>query len=164
MHECLNKYQDIITIISFVTGIVSIILGICAILQSKKYNKESDYVNSDTKKILINQNEMLDLLFQKLNNQNTSKLNLKKDEIKLTKLHSYDKSNFEKIILELTLLSIKDSTLENIKAFLKNDLCKTHKVNFYSIAKTKDGDNVIKFYDIMLKYDILINFFRIYQV
>ncbi len=164
MHEFIDKHQDIITIISLVAGIVSIALGIYAIYQSSKYNKESSHINSDTKKIQINQIELLDLLFQKLNMTNNSKLNLKKDKIKLYKLHSYDKSNIDKIIKELSSLTIQNHTLEYIRKFLNDESCDTCMVNFFSIAKTTDNDNVIKIYDIMLKYNILISFLRISQV
>lgn len=46
--------DNIITILSFLASLVSVSLGIVAIVQALKYNKESNQINSETTKMLIN--------------------------------------------------------------------------------------------------------------
>lgn len=51
-----------------VVSIFSIFLGICAIVQAKRYNQESDKLNADTKKMLSLQLEEIQTIEKKMFN------------------------------------------------------------------------------------------------
>ena len=53
-------------ILSIVVSIFSIFLGICAIVQAKRYNQESDKLNADTKKMLSLQLEEIQTIERKI--------------------------------------------------------------------------------------------------
>ena len=53
-------------ILSTIVSVVSIVLGIYAIVQAERYNKESEKVNADTRKILNLQLEEIQTIERKI--------------------------------------------------------------------------------------------------
>lgn len=160
IHDLITKYGDLVTLVSLIVGVASLLFGGYAILQSYKYNKESEKLNSDTKQLLLNLMKVNDRIIRSLNgkeSENGSKICLQKEGFQLRKLSSYKKENEKKIIQELGALSVRQSALNYIEGFLTDDNRKECNVNFYSKAKYRDGADLSKIYEIMLEYDILID-------
>lgn len=149
--------SDFISILSL---IITIILGVCALWQAKRYNDASGKINNDTKYMMLQQIYLINEL-QKSYNLGTyeshRKLRLEKDRICLHKLNSYNKKNSNSIMQEIHKLSIKERFMPGINNFLTCDEI-DYSCNFWGKAEFKENSdiNFMEFYSILLKYDILV--------
>lgn len=144
--------QDLLSIISLV---VTIILGVGAIIQSKHYNKVSDKINADMQYINTQQVELLDEIEKTLMHytRDTSKLRLTKDEIHLHKLSTFRKNDVDEIMKKIDHLSIKGRFKNKIEEFLKSNHT-DYECNFWGEAKSDGEINIKEFYSILLEYGI----------
>ena len=81
IHNLITQYGDLVTLVSLIVGVASLLFGGYAILQSYKYNKESEKLNSDTKYLLLNLMKVNDRIIRSLNKKESesgSKICLKK--------------------------------------------------------------------------------------
>lgn len=112
-------------IFSIVVSIFSIFLGICAIVQAKRYNQESDKLNADTKKMLSLQLEEIQTIEKKiaryLVKTDENKICLAKDGGYIFKLRIYDKRNKSAILNAFQNLKVKAPVLKRFEIFLEED-------------------------------------------
>ena len=112
-------------ILSIVVSIFSIFLGICAIVQAKRYNQESDKLNADTKKMLSLQLEEIQTIERKITRYliktDENIICLAKDGGYICKLGIYDKRNKSDILNAFQNLKVKAPVLKRFEIFLEED-------------------------------------------
>lgn len=152
--------DDVLTIISFCVGIISMLFGAYAIYQANKINKDSDRINQDTKEMIILQTRTLEDI-QKIivrNIPNSSKINMKRDEFVLYKLKDYEEkneNNIKEILKVFRNLRIKENSYQFIKKFLEDPNRRDVKVDFFNFAETRNGLNILGVETALEKYGIL---------
>lgn len=152
-------FDDMITIISFIVSILSIFIGIGAIVQAKRYNDSSERINKDTKVMLNTQIRSLEVLQKKIVRDQllaSNMINMSKDEFFIYKLSNFDKKNINLILELFNNIHIKSKTYQYIKAFLEDNCKICYNFDFYYEAKTKDGKDIKRIEDELFKYGILI--------
>lgn len=149
-----------VNVFSIVASIVSIVLGMCAIIQAARYNKESTEINIDTKKFLNVQLAEI----QKIEKQIMRNLIAHPDDVicmakdggSLYKLKSYDVSYEEEILELCRKLQVKKHTLEWIRKFLENDQQNRIEFNFFTIAEAREKWSVEELRERLQEYGILL--------
>lgn len=131
--------------LSMLVSVVSIILGIFAIVQAVHYNKESEKINADIRKILNLQLNEIQTIERKIA-RNLLKLDenviwMAKDSGSIYKLNSYDKNNNNSILTIFKKLRVKGSVLYRFGEFLKGDKDKFY-FDFFYMAESKDKENI----------------------
>ena len=150
------------------TAVISIAVGLYAVYQSYKYNKESDKLNNDTYEIMMHELEYNDVIIRNLrqlaNTVNSSEeiafddiINCRKDSFELVKLSHYDSANKEAILSELEKLKIKKKSIEQIADFLSDKNRKRFEVNFFCDAERNDAEDFSKIYRVLARYYLLIH-------
>lgn len=160
--------SSLFNIISFISAVISIAVGLYAVYQSYKYNKESDKLNNDTYEIMMHELEYNDVIIRNLrqlaNTVNSSEeiafddiINFRKDSFELVKLSHYDSANKEAILSELEKLKIKKKSIEQIADFLSDKNRKRFEVNFFCDAERNDAEDFSKIYRVLARYYLLIH-------
>ena len=133
--------MDVNEIFSIVVSIFSIFLGICAIVQAKRYNQESDKLNADTKKMLSLQLEEIQTIEKKiaryLVKTDENKICLAKDGGYIFKLRIYDKRNKSAILNAFQNLKVKAPVLKRFEIFLEEDQ-EQFFFDFFYMAETRN--------------------------
>ena len=154
-------------------GIVSIILAIYSIIDSKKsgeqaktfyeeskiFNEETRKALSDVKFISVQQVKAMDYIQKSvydMGKDSSKLLDLSKDSIELQKLSLFSKDDIEDIMKTLSHLNIKKKFLKGVEDFLKGDKS-TYKCNFRSTAEGDDEIDIVKVYDILLEHNLYIH-------
>ncbi|OFS25689.1 hypothetical protein [Clostridium sp. HMSC19A10] len=148
-------------LISFISSIISIIMGVISIYLAVKYNKVADITNEETKKILTDCNDIIKKTAIYSREKNIkNKIFLAKDSIIVYKLQGYDPKNKTKIMSYFNDATyIKEFKKTEIEKWLTSEeetinISLTHalRVNEYETFKREvDG---LSEYNIIIKYDI----------
>ena len=110
-------------LLSIISLAVTIALGVGAIIQSCKYNKDSEKINTDTKYMLVQQIKMLNEIDKALS-ANCSKsgvLDFSKDKISFHKLSMFNKADIGNIKNAIRHLKIKGKFLDSIEEYLESN-------------------------------------------
>lgn len=143
----LNNKSDIL-------AILSIVLGIVALTQSWKYNRDSGKIAKDTSFMLVQQVILLNELKKNaIGDKNI--LNLSKDEIMLHKLYGFKKRNIPIIMEYINKLVIKKKFKEEIEKFLRGKKEVNFKCNFFYEAQSNGDVNIAELYEILLRYNVV---------
>lgn len=152
-------FNDMISLISFIASIISILVGMFAIFQAKRYNNSSNNINKDTKEMLNTQIRSLETI-QKAITRNQSYdsniISMDKDEFFIYKLNNFDKKNTNLILGLLKNLHIKVKTYRYVEEFLKDNSKICYNLDFFYEAKTRDGQDIKQIENALFKYGILI--------
>lgn len=149
-------------ILSVVVSILSIILGIYAIVQAKRYNKESEKINEDTRKILNLQLEEIQTIERKIvrdltqQSENIEKICMAKDGGCIYKLSTYDKNNSDAVIKIFQALRVKESVLKVLKNFLVESKDEKFCFDFWNMAEARDHQNIRRVKEELEQYGILL--------
>ena len=152
-------FSDAITMISFIASILSIFIGIGAIIQAKRYNNSSERINKDTKAMLNTQIRSLEAVQKKIVRDqapDSSVLNMLRDEFFIYKLSNFDKKNINLILGLFNNIHIKRKTYQYIKDFLENNNQICYNFDFYYEAQTSDGQDIQQIENELFEYGILI--------
>ncbi|HJA65077.1 MAG TPA: hypothetical protein H9955_02070 [Candidatus Mediterraneibacter cottocaccae] len=152
-------FDDVIAIISFIASILSIFIGIGAIVQAKRYNELSEKINNDTKIMLNTQIRSLEVVQKEIVREQlpaSSVINMSKDQFFIYKLSNFEKKNIDLILGLFYNLYIKGKTYQYIKVFLEDNRKICFNLDFYYEAKTKDGKDIKQIENELFKYGILI--------
>lgn len=162
--------NSLFNIISLISAVISIAVGLYAVYQSYKYNKESDKLNNDTYEIMMHELAYNDVIIRNLrqlaNTVNSSDeiafddvIGFRKDSFELVKLSHYDPSNKEAILSELDKLRVKKSSIKYLDNFLSDKTRKRCEVNFFCDAERRDSEDFSKIYRILARYYLLIHIY-----
>lgn len=151
-------WGEISSNISLAASIISIVLGVYAIYQANRTNKESNKINQDTKTMILLQTRIMENIQKNIVRniqQDANKINMEKDEFVLYKLKDFEENTTELVLKELENLSIKKATYRFIKDFLEDKSRNIIKVNFFYLAESKDKQEIEKIENNLIKYGIL---------
>ncbi len=150
-----------INILSFIMAIVSICLGIYAIVQSYRYNKQSEQIFSDINYLIMRQVAILDHIkydTERYKRKFSNVIDMSKDQIHFHKLSGFNKKDIKNIMNEIKKLPIKRKFLDDIENYLYSD--KQHYLtSFYNNACEINNERIDfwSFYMIFLQYNIAID-------
>ena len=141
---------------SDILAILSIFLGAIALIQSWKYNRDSEKNAKDTSFMLIQQVILLNELKKNAiaHKKNPNVIDLSKDEIRLHKLCGFKMRNIPIIMEYINQLDIKKQFKQRIEDFL-NSKESDYKCNFWGKAQSNGEVNIIELYEILLKYNVI---------
>ena len=157
-------------IISIVTGIVSVLLGVYAVYQSKRYKKIGDRLDRDRDQIIkaIYDNSIYSSVEIRHLSETTSAplnmLNLHKDKLYVYRTSKYKSCNASEVIDKLNkeLPNIlKQTYIDSIMASLNLENEDTEKVGVVTLRhqyEKEDLDKIIKLNDIFGEDGILFEF------
>ena len=137
-------------------AVLSIFLGMVAVVQSWKYSKDSEKIMEDTSFILVQQISLLNELKKNIiiNKRNPNILSLSKDKIKLYKMYGFKKHDIPDIMKNIKHLNIKGSFMSSIESFL-NGKNTDYVCNFNGEAQSDGEVDIIELYEILLKYNVI---------
>ena len=146
----LNNKSDIL-------AILSIVLGIVALTQSWKYNRDSGKIAKDTSFMLVQQVILLNELKKNAigDKRDQNILNLSKDGIMLHKLYGFKKRNIPIIMEYINKLVIKKKFKEEIEKFLRGKKEVNFKCNFFNEAQSNGDVNIAELYKILQRYNVV---------
>ena len=146
-------------ILSTIVSVVSIVLGIYAIVQAERYNKESEKVNADTRKILNLQLEEIQTIERKiardLIKSEENVICLAKDGGFICKLNIYDKSNKNTVLNIFQNLKVKAYTLDRFELFLEENEEQFY-FDFFCIVETRNEQTVRRVKEELEKYGLVL--------
>lgn len=151
--------SDICSLMSFILSILSIFVGIMAILQAKRYNDSSKKINDDTRMLITLQTRVLeDIQKEVVRNNSTTfgKINLKRDEFYLYKLSGFNGKNNDEILEIIKNLRIKNHSYQFVKKFLEDKSRIKTKVDFYNFAETYEGRDIKEVQNELEKYNLFL--------
>lgn len=156
----LDIFQDMntLTVISFFASLISIIVGVCAIIQAIRYNNSTQKINKDTEMMLNTQIRSLENIQKKIVRNQSPKpgtISLAKDEFFIYKLSNFDKRNIDLILELFNNLRIKNNTYKSIAEFLEDKDRIAYNLDFYYEAKTRDGQDIERVEKKLFEYGIL---------
>lgn len=140
---------------------VTIVLGIGAMCQSWRYNRDTDKVSKDIKYMLVEQFRLLNEIKGNIQilSKNPKTIRLSKDEIALHKLCKFNKKDVPKIMDKIEHLSIKRRFINNIGEFLESEDINC-KHNFIGEAASDGQVNIEELYAILLEYNVLLSIIK----
>lgn len=145
-------------IISYILSLVSIILGIVAIAQAIRYNKDTNKLSSDIKYMLVQQIRMLNEVDRALKKANTNPgiIDMSKDIIVMHKLSSFRKSDVAPIMEEVRHLAIKRRFLSSMEEFLKSERV-DFQCDFFCKAAGDEEVSIESIYMLLLQHNIVVS-------
>jgi len=162
------------TDISNIASAVSIILGLYAIYQSCKYNKNSDKLNKDTirrtREWIHKQNVSLVMLRDFKKTANVTKdgknyLDLSKDELKVRKLNTYKENKIDFIINKINEFSpiAKLVYIESVQAFLNLDEGNEKIITLRRTVSKEDLDKILELNNALEEYGVELEFILVWN-
>lgn len=146
-------------ILSIIASVVSIVLGIYAIVQAERYNKESEKFNIDTRKMLSLQLEEIQMIEKKivrdLIKTEENVICLAKDSGLIYKLNTYDKCNSSIVFDVFKKLKVKTSVLKRFEKFLEEDDEKFF-FDFFCMAETRDEREIRSVKELLEKWGLVL--------
>lgn len=159
--------MDFLSVISLVAGVVSLVLGVSALLQAKRYNDASAKLNVQTENTLSDMQKMLAFnmravceLQQRMPKRELppNTVDLQKDSIKFHKLTTFNKEKSAEVMKLLGELSIKKKTLEDLQTFVLSDDT-DYSTHFYASARTIDKIRLDVIVAELIKYGLIVDIY-----
>lgn len=142
---------------SDILAILSILLGMVALIQSWKYNKDSGKIMRDVKMLLFQQRLMAERIDKNINvlPVEQSSINMEKDRLFLHKMCTYNSKDAEYIMDILKHLKIKKRFIKGIREFLIGKGI-DYECDFFYKAESDESIDISRLYEDLLKYNILV--------